>query len=98
MSDKVTKNIRKALSSTDADKLAEAIRDIKPPMSNGIDKAMMKTLAAMMKKKGKGREMGGEVVDMTKAQPVGMMDGGKVKKMNMGGVIGGRGGKFKGMR
>jgi len=26
------------------------------------------------------------------------MDGGKVKKMNMGGVIGGRGGKFKGMR
>jgi hypothetical protein len=44
------------------------------------------------------KEMGGEVVDMTKAQPVGMMDGGKVKKMNMGGVIGGRGGKFKGMR
>ena len=44
------------------------------------------------------KAMGGEVVDMTKAQPVGMMDGGKVKKMNMGGVIGGRGGKFKGMR
>ena len=44
------------------------------------------------------KEMGGEVMDMTKAQPVGMMDGGKVKKMNMGGVIGGRGGKFKGMR
>ena len=43
-------------------------------------------------------EMGGEVMDMTKAQPVDMMDGGKVKKMNMGGVIGGRGGKFKGMR
>ena len=43
------------------------------------------------------KEMGGEVMDMTKAQPVGMMDGGKVKKMNMGGVIGGRGGKFKGM-
>jgi hypothetical protein len=94
MADKVTKNIRKALSKTDADKLAEAIRDIKPPMSNGFDKAMMKTIAAMMNKK----EMGGEVVDMTKAQPVGMMDGGKVKKMNMGGVIGGRGGKFKGMR
>lgn len=44
-----------------------------------------------------GKEMGGEVMDMTKAQLVGMMDGGKVKKMNMGGVIGGRGGKFKGM-
>ena len=44
------------------------------------------------------KEMGGEVMDMTKAQPVGMMDGGKVKKMNMGGVIGGRGGNFKGMR
>ena len=44
------------------------------------------------------KEMGGEVVDMTKAQPVGMMDGGKVKKMNMGGVVPGRGGKFKGMR
>ena len=87
MADKVTKNIRKALSKTDADKLAEAIRDIKPPMSNGFDKAMMNK-----------KEMGGEVVDMTKAQPVGMMDGGKVKKMNMGGVIGGRGGKFKGMR
>tara|TARA_R100001480_G_scaffold119155_2_gene118290 strand:- start:1361 stop:1636 length:276 start_codon:yes stop_codon:yes gene_type:complete len=44
------------------------------------------------------KEMGGEVIDMTKAQPVGMMDGGKVKKMNMGGVVPGRGGKFKGMR
>ena len=54
----------------------------------------MKIIASFMNKK----EMGGEVVDMTKAQPVGMMDGGKVKKMNMGGVIGGRGGKFKGMR
>lgn len=44
------------------------------------------------------KEMGGEVIDMTKAQPVGMMDGGKVKKMNMGGVVPGRGGKFKGMK
>ena len=40
-------------------------------------------------------EMGGEVMDMTKAQPVGMMDGGKTKKMNMGGVVPGRGGQFK---
>jgi|11BtaG_2_1085332.scaffolds.fasta_scaffold08387_5 hypothetical protein len=45
-------------------------------------------------------EMGGEVMDTTKAMPVGMMDGGKVKpmKMNMGGVVPGRGGKFKGVR
>ncbi len=44
--------------------------------------------------------MGGEVMDTTKAMPVGMMDGGKVKpmKMNMGGVAKGRGGKFKGVR
>ena len=147
MSDKVTKNIRKAFSETDADELAKAIRDIKPPLANGKDAKMMKIIAAMMNKK----EMGGEVVDMTKSQNVSMMDeggsaisdadrkkvkkllkkkddnkggfpfitpgqkkmldkqsgkgkpmsaamGGPVKKMNMGGVIGGRGGKFKGMR
>ena len=51
-----------------------------------------------MKKKIQKKEMGGEVMDMTKSEPVPMMDGGKVKKMNMGGVIGGRGGKFKGIR
>ena len=47
-----------------------------------------------------GMEMGGEVMDTTKSMPVGMMDGGKVKpmKMNMGGVVPGRGGKFKGVR
>jgi len=47
-----------------------------------------------------GMEMGGEVMDTTKAMPVGMMDGGKVKpmKMNMGGVAKGRGGMFKGIR
>ena len=46
------------------------------------------------------KAMGGEVMDTTKAMPVGMMDGGKVKtmKMNMGGVVPGRGGKFKGVR
>jgi hypothetical protein len=44
------------------------------------------------------KEMGGEVMDTTKSMPVGMMDGGKVKKMNMGGVIPGRGGMFKGMK
>ena len=45
-----------------------------------------------------GKEMGGEVMDMTKSEPVGMMDGGKIKKMNMGGVVPGRGGQFKGMK
>jgi len=60
-------------------------------------------LARMM-----GKEMGGKVqkmnmggvVNTTKAMPVGMMDGGKVKpmKMNMGGVAKGRGGMFKGIR
>ena len=44
------------------------------------------------------KAMGGEVMDTTKSMPVGMMDGGKVKKMNMGGVAKGRGGMFKGIR
>ena len=65
----------------------------KPPIDIKDRKGMEKAIKEIS-----GMEMGGEVVDMTKAQPVGMMDGGKVKKMNMGGVIGGRGGKFKGMR
>ena len=34
-------------------------------------------------------------MDTTKPMPVEMMDGGKVKKMNMGGVVPGRGPKFK---
>ena len=50
--------------------------------------------------KSKNMNMGGEVMNTTKAMPVDMMDGGKVKpmKMNMGGVIPGRGGMFKGMK
>ena len=147
MADKVTKNIRKAFSKTDADELAKAIRDIKPPLANGKDAKMMKIIASFMNKK----EMGGEVIDMTESQNVSMMDeggsaisdadrkkvkkllkkkddnkggfpfitpgqkkmldkqsgkgkpmsaamGGPVKKMNMGGVVPGRGGSFKGMR
>jgi hypothetical protein len=66
------------------------------PIKN-IGKVMQIEIAKKIAGKPKKMEMGGEVMDMTKAQPVGMMDGGKVKKMNMGGVIGGRGGKFKGM-
>mgnify|MGYP003629255975 CR=1 FL=1 len=54
-----------------------------------------------MKMGGKVQKMNmGGVVNTTKAMPVGMMDGGKVKpmKMNMGGVAKGRGGMFKGIR
>jgi hypothetical protein len=71
---------------SDAD-LKKLKRMLQGAATAGIGKSMIQ-----------GKEMGGEVMDMTKAQPVGMMDGGKVKKMNMGGVIGGRGGNFKGMR
>jgi len=64
-----------------------------------ISDADVKKLDAMLKgTKIQSKAMGGEVIDMTKSQPVGMMDGGKVKKMNMGGVVPGRGGKFKGMK
>ena len=69
------------------------------------DRAKMARMMRMgkgMKMGGKVQKMnmGGEVMDTTKSMPVGMMDGGKVKpmKMNMGGVVPGRGGKFKGVR
>ena len=71
---------------SDAD-LKKLKRMLQGAATAGIGKSMIQ-----------GKEMGGEVMDMTKAQPVGMMDGGKVKKMNMGGVIGGRGGNFIGMK
>ncbi len=92
MTDQLTKNMRKALKNLKASDLTK-VKEIKLPFDKELEK-----LAKTMGKKIQGKEMGGEIVDMTKAQPVGMMDGGKVKKMNMGGVIGGRGGKFKGMR
>ena len=64
-----------------------------------VSDADVKKLEALLKDvKIQSKEMGGEVMDMTKSQPVGMMDGGKVKKMNMGGVVPGRGGQFKGMK
>lgn len=73
------------------------VSDISKVKEIDMDPELVK-IAKEMGKKIQKKEMGGEVIDMTKSQPVGMMDGGKVKKMNMGGVIGGRGGKFKGMR
>ena len=67
-------------------------------------KPVKKAMGGKVQKMNMGGEMqymdGGQVMDTTKSMPVGMMDGGKVKpmKMNMGGVISGRGGKFKGMK
>ena len=92
MPGQLEKNMQKALKNLKASDLTK-VKEIKLPFDKELEK-----LAETMKKRIQNKEMGGEVVDMTKAQPVGMMDGGKVKKMNMGGVIGGRGGKFKGMR
>ena len=67
-------------------------KDVKLGFEDELEK-LAKTMKNVQKK-----AMGGEVMDMTKAQPVNMMDGGKIKKMNMGGVVPGRGGKFKGMK
>ena len=92
MPGQLEKNMQKALKNLKVSDLTK-VQEVKLPFDKELDK-----LAETMKKRIQNKEMGGEVVDMTKAQPVGMMDGGKVKKMNMGGVIGGRGGKFKGMR
>jgi len=92
MPDQLTKNMQKALKNLKVSDLTK-VQEVKLPFDKELEK-----LAETMKKRIQNKEMGGEVVDMTKAQPVGMMDGGKVKKMNMGGVVPGRGGKFKGMR
>jgi len=90
----------KAPTREEMDKLYESFKDETPPgvmlpMGKEGTKKIMKKL-----KKIRGMEMGGEVMDTTKSMPVGMMDGGKVKpmKMNMGGVVPGRGGSFKGVR
>ena len=82
--------------------LKKAVKNIKVSDFSKIKEIEMDAeivkIAKEMGKKIHKKEMGGEVMDMTKSEPVNMMDGGPVKKMNMGGVIGGRGGKFKGMR
>tara|TARA_R100000322_G_C5272295_1_gene147386 strand:+ start:61 stop:339 length:279 start_codon:yes stop_codon:yes gene_type:complete len=92
MPGQLEKNMQKALKNLKVSDLTK-VREVDLP----FDKELQK-LAETMKKKIQKKEMGGEVMDMTKSEPVNMMDGGPVKKMNMGGVIGGRGGKFKGMR
>ena len=92
MPGQLEKNMQKALKNLKVSDLTK-VREVELP----FDKELQK-LAETMKKKIQKKEMGGEVMDMTKSEPVNMMDGGPVKKMNMGGVIGGRGGKFKGIR
>jgi len=94
MTKRLQKNLSKAVSNTDINKLMEII---KSPSMDSIPKNLQ-DIAKQLGKSVQKKEMGGEVMDTTKSMPVGMMDGGKVKKMNMGGVIGGRGGKFKGVR
>ena len=129
MPDQLTKNMQKALKNLKVSDLTK-VQEVKPPFDKELDK-----LAETMKKRIQKKEMGGEVIDMTKSQPVSMMEEGgsavsdadvskakkmlvkksnlseadiqrmeemlgkvKTKKMNMGGVVPGRGGKFKGVR
>tara|TARA_B100001059_G_C17619768_1_gene468903 strand:- start:409 stop:693 length:285 start_codon:yes stop_codon:yes gene_type:complete len=85
--------------------LKKGLKDLMAKKNVTIKKKLLKKPIDVTNKKGmekaireiSGMEMGGEVMDTTKSMSVGMMDGGKVKKMNMGGVVPGRGGKFKGV-
>ena len=92
----LTQETGNSISNADMARL-EAIMG-KQETGNTISERDRVKMARMMSMK-KGMEMGGEVMDTTKSMPVGMMGGGKVKpmKMNMGGVVPGRGGKFKGV-
>ena len=88
--------------------LKKGLKDLMSKKNKDIKNKLKRKPIKLNNKKGmekaireiSGMEMGGEVMDTTKSMPVGMMDGGKVKpmKMNMGGVVPGRGGKFKGVR
>lgn len=96
MTKRLQKNLSKAVSNTDINKLMEIIKS--PSMDS-----FPKDLQDIVKKLGKPiqkKAMGGEVMDTTKSMPADMMGGGKVKpmKMKMGGVIPGRGGMFKGVK
>ena len=92
MPGELTKNMQKALKNI-------KISDMTKVKEIEMDPELVK-IAKEMGKKIQKKAMGGEVMDTTKSMPADMMGGGKVKpmKMNMGGVIGGRGGKFKGVR
>lgn len=93
MPGELDKNIRKAIKGLKVSDISKVKQIKMDPKIQALAEEILKVSPRVQKK-----EMGGEVMDMTKSEPVNMMDGGPVKKMNMGGVIGGRGGKFKGMR
>ena len=96
MADKSLKNKMRIL---ELEKPLGALLSAVDAMEGGKLSKKRKTRAKLIELKDKlGMEMGGEVMDMTKSQPVNMMDGGKIKKMNMGGVVQGRGGSFKGVK
>ena len=84
----------KPVSAADFQRYLDAIKN---PVRNYIPDDLLK-IAQEYGKKPIKKAMGGEVMDTTKSMPADMMGGGKVKKMNMGGVVPGRGGKFKGVR
>ena len=96
----------KTISDADRKKINKKIKGGGPLLTPGQKKKLdemtgkSKPMEAAMGGKVQKMNMGGQVMDTTKSMPVGMMDGGKVKpmKMNMGGVIPGRGGMFKGMK
>ena len=107
MSEADMKRVKELMGRTKAKETGNAISDADQAMlkallagagGSGIGKGMpqRKKMGGKVQK----MNMGGQVMDTTKSMPVGMMDGGKVKpmKMNMGGVIPGRGGMFKGMK
>jgi len=100
----------KTISDADRARMSRMMGESGKTISDADRAKMMMGMGKRMKMGGKVQKMnmggemkymdGGQVMDTTKSMPVGMMDGGKVKpmKMNMGGVIPGRGGKFKGIR
>ena len=132
MPGQLDKNLKKAVKNIKVSDFSK-IKEIE------MDPEIVK-IAKEMGKKIQKKEMGGEVIDMTKSQDVSMMDEGgsaisdsdrqrirvllgrkkqetgkqisesdrtrmremlgrdKMKKMNMGGVVPGRGGSFKGVR
>ena len=109
MPGQLDKNLKKAVKNIKVSDFSK-IKEIE------MDPEIVK-IAKEMGKKIQKKEMGGEVIDMTKSQDVSMMDEGgsaisesdrtrmremlgrdKMKKMNMGCVVPGRGGSFKGVR
>ena len=72
MPSELDKNLKKAVSETDINKL---LKIIKSPSMDSIPKDLQ-DIAKQLGKSIQKKEMGGEVVDMTKSQNVSMMDEG----------------------